>query len=147
MSSPGFEPSPYGTAVSVANHYTGWATRYHLVIDLEVLVTVAFPYLQSLYVAKYQRVNAKSHVDTMLKTSSSPAILFYPTYFLICCLSSTSIGQQLSRFTPPTLSPILPVPKATFVHCRGEWQWSLPVKSLSLSVQITFKIFTNYESI
>ncbi|GFV65518.1 hypothetical protein TNCV_1737551 [Trichonephila clavipes] len=26
MSSPGFEPSPYGTAVSVANHYTGWAT-------------------------------------------------------------------------------------------------------------------------
>ncbi|GFX46195.1 hypothetical protein TNCV_2298441 [Trichonephila clavipes] len=24
MSSPGFEPSPYGTAVSVANHYTGW---------------------------------------------------------------------------------------------------------------------------
>ncbi|GFU52162.1 transposable element Tcb2 transposase [Trichonephila clavipes] len=28
MSSPGFEPSPYGTAVSVANHYTGWATPY-----------------------------------------------------------------------------------------------------------------------
>ncbi|GFU33152.1 hypothetical protein TNCV_4156691 [Trichonephila clavipes] len=27
MSSPGFEPSSYGTAVSVANHYTGWATR------------------------------------------------------------------------------------------------------------------------
>ncbi|GFX91639.1 hypothetical protein TNCV_3682251 [Trichonephila clavipes] len=26
MSSPGFEPSPNGTAVSVANHYTGWAT-------------------------------------------------------------------------------------------------------------------------
>ncbi|GFT34270.1 uncharacterized protein TNCV_1557611 [Trichonephila clavipes] len=26
LSSPGFEPSPYGTAVSVANHYTGWAT-------------------------------------------------------------------------------------------------------------------------
>ncbi|GFW72377.1 uncharacterized protein TNCV_704141 [Trichonephila clavipes] len=25
MSSPGFEPSPYGTAVSIANHYTGWA--------------------------------------------------------------------------------------------------------------------------
>ncbi|GFV48951.1 hypothetical protein TNCV_1093511 [Trichonephila clavipes] len=25
-SSPGFEPSPYGTAVSIANHYTGWAT-------------------------------------------------------------------------------------------------------------------------
>ncbi|GFW49501.1 hypothetical protein TNCV_2842821 [Trichonephila clavipes] len=24
MSSPGFEPSPYGTAVSVANQYTGW---------------------------------------------------------------------------------------------------------------------------
>ncbi|GFU11456.1 hypothetical protein TNCV_1983651 [Trichonephila clavipes] len=24
MSSPGFEPRPYGTAVSVANHYTGW---------------------------------------------------------------------------------------------------------------------------
>ncbi|GFV60420.1 hypothetical protein TNCV_3470551 [Trichonephila clavipes] len=31
MSSPGFEPSPYGIAVSVANHYTGWATMpaYH----------------------------------------------------------------------------------------------------------------------
>ncbi|GFX17811.1 uncharacterized protein TNCV_2292601 [Trichonephila clavipes] len=27
MSSPRFEPSPYGTAVSVANHYTGWATN------------------------------------------------------------------------------------------------------------------------
>ncbi|GFX60042.1 hypothetical protein TNCV_4557231 [Trichonephila clavipes] len=26
ISSPGFEPSPYGTAVSVANHSTGWAT-------------------------------------------------------------------------------------------------------------------------
>ncbi|GFU86691.1 hypothetical protein TNCV_2881111 [Trichonephila clavipes] len=25
MSSPEFEPIPYGTAVSVANHYTGWA--------------------------------------------------------------------------------------------------------------------------
>ncbi|GFY34191.1 hypothetical protein TNCV_2504941 [Trichonephila clavipes] len=24
MSSPGFEPRPYGTAVSVTNHYTGW---------------------------------------------------------------------------------------------------------------------------
>ncbi|GFY28138.1 hypothetical protein TNCV_4394721 [Trichonephila clavipes] len=24
MSSPGFEPRPYGTAVSVANHSTGW---------------------------------------------------------------------------------------------------------------------------
>ncbi|GFW83060.1 hypothetical protein TNCV_4604871 [Trichonephila clavipes] len=32
MSSPGFEPSPNGTAVSVANHYTGWETtsrRFH----------------------------------------------------------------------------------------------------------------------
>ncbi|GFT12920.1 hypothetical protein TNCV_5096071 [Trichonephila clavipes] len=27
MSSPGFEPRPYGTAVSFANFYTGWATR------------------------------------------------------------------------------------------------------------------------
>ncbi|GFS61213.1 hypothetical protein TNCV_3104721 [Trichonephila clavipes] len=27
MSSPGFEPRPYGTAVRVANHYTGWATE------------------------------------------------------------------------------------------------------------------------
>ncbi|GFW80598.1 hypothetical protein TNCV_3234501 [Trichonephila clavipes] len=26
ISSPGFEPRPYGTAVSVANHYIGWAT-------------------------------------------------------------------------------------------------------------------------
>ncbi|GFU71682.1 hypothetical protein TNCV_3036221 [Trichonephila clavipes] len=26
MSSAGFEPTSYGTAVSVANHYTGWAT-------------------------------------------------------------------------------------------------------------------------
>ncbi|GFS95111.1 hypothetical protein TNCV_2704661 [Trichonephila clavipes] len=26
MSSLEFEPRPYGTAVSVANHYTGWAT-------------------------------------------------------------------------------------------------------------------------
>ncbi|GFU26086.1 hypothetical protein TNCV_5105441 [Trichonephila clavipes] len=26
MSPPGFEPRPNGTAVSVANHYTGWAT-------------------------------------------------------------------------------------------------------------------------
>ncbi|GFT75316.1 hypothetical protein TNCV_967721 [Trichonephila clavipes] len=27
LSSPGFEPSPYGIAVSVANLYTGWAMR------------------------------------------------------------------------------------------------------------------------
>ncbi|PRD29981.1 UNVERIFIED_CONTAM: Glutamine synthetase [Trichonephila clavipes] len=27
MSSPGFEPSPNGTEVSVANHYTGWVTK------------------------------------------------------------------------------------------------------------------------
>ncbi|GFT74059.1 hypothetical protein TNCV_3707911 [Trichonephila clavipes] len=27
LPSPGFEPSPYGTAVSVANHYTGWVTE------------------------------------------------------------------------------------------------------------------------
>ncbi|GFU00745.1 hypothetical protein TNCV_4818991 [Trichonephila clavipes] len=26
MPSPGFEARPYGTAISVANHYTGWAT-------------------------------------------------------------------------------------------------------------------------
>ncbi|GFW38127.1 DUF4817 domain-containing protein [Trichonephila clavipes] len=32
MSSPGFEPRPYGTAVSVANHYTGWATLFGLAI-------------------------------------------------------------------------------------------------------------------
>ncbi|GFV25432.1 hypothetical protein TNCV_1147021 [Trichonephila clavipes] len=24
--SPGFKPRPYGTAVNLANHYTGWAT-------------------------------------------------------------------------------------------------------------------------
>ncbi|GFT23202.1 hypothetical protein TNCV_1859111 [Trichonephila clavipes] len=30
MSSPGFEPCPYGSAVSVANHYTGWATTPHM---------------------------------------------------------------------------------------------------------------------
>ncbi|GFV55143.1 uncharacterized protein TNCV_2623641 [Trichonephila clavipes] len=29
MSSTGFERSPNGTAVSVANHYTGWATQQH----------------------------------------------------------------------------------------------------------------------
>ncbi|GFW31480.1 hypothetical protein TNCV_1288271 [Trichonephila clavipes] len=28
MSSPGFEPRSNGTAVSVANHYTGWATVF-----------------------------------------------------------------------------------------------------------------------
>ncbi|GFV39707.1 hypothetical protein TNCV_4330281 [Trichonephila clavipes] len=32
MSSPGLEPSPYGTAVSVANHSTGWATLISLKI-------------------------------------------------------------------------------------------------------------------
>ncbi|GFU53883.1 hypothetical protein TNCV_4254811 [Trichonephila clavipes] len=29
MSSPGFKPSPYSTAVRVANHYTGWAISFH----------------------------------------------------------------------------------------------------------------------
>ncbi|GFT23509.1 CCHC-type domain-containing protein [Trichonephila clavipes] len=29
ISSPGFEPRPYGTAVSFANHYTGWAMGFH----------------------------------------------------------------------------------------------------------------------
>ncbi|GFW47831.1 hypothetical protein TNCV_251601 [Trichonephila clavipes] len=28
MSSPGFESSPYGITVSVANHYAGWATYF-----------------------------------------------------------------------------------------------------------------------
>ncbi|GFX94916.1 hypothetical protein TNCV_2379891 [Trichonephila clavipes] len=27
MSSPRFNPSPYSTAVSVTNHYTGWASN------------------------------------------------------------------------------------------------------------------------
>ncbi|GFT91281.1 hypothetical protein TNCV_2168691 [Trichonephila clavipes] len=27
MSSPGFEPRPYGTAISITNQYTGWAAR------------------------------------------------------------------------------------------------------------------------
>ncbi|GFV35448.1 hypothetical protein TNCV_3204801 [Trichonephila clavipes] len=31
MSSPGFEPSPYGTAVSIANHSTGWVTCRYVV--------------------------------------------------------------------------------------------------------------------
>ncbi|GFW43257.1 hypothetical protein TNCV_1350201 [Trichonephila clavipes] len=31
MSSPGFEPSPYGIAVSVTNHYTDWATVFTFV--------------------------------------------------------------------------------------------------------------------
>ncbi|GFV29391.1 hypothetical protein TNCV_438101 [Trichonephila clavipes] len=31
MSTPEFKPSLYGTAVSVANHYTGWATKMMLV--------------------------------------------------------------------------------------------------------------------
>ncbi|GFT74053.1 hypothetical protein TNCV_3707861 [Trichonephila clavipes] len=30
MSSQGFEPIPYGTVVSVANHYTGWVTVSYL---------------------------------------------------------------------------------------------------------------------
>ncbi|PRD32008.1 UNVERIFIED_CONTAM: hypothetical protein NCL1_21757 [Trichonephila clavipes] len=29
MSSLGFESRPYGTAVSVANHYTRWVTELH----------------------------------------------------------------------------------------------------------------------
>ncbi|GFX11302.1 hypothetical protein TNCV_2803661 [Trichonephila clavipes] len=33
MFSPGFEPSPYGTAFSVANHYIGWATSNSIKID------------------------------------------------------------------------------------------------------------------
>ncbi|GFW75918.1 long-chain-fatty-acid--CoA ligase 5 [Trichonephila clavipes] len=34
MSSPGYEPSPYGTAVSVANYYTGWATNISKNLEL-----------------------------------------------------------------------------------------------------------------
>ncbi|GFX69583.1 hypothetical protein TNCV_1769521 [Trichonephila clavipes] len=30
MSSLGFEPSPYGTAVSVVNHLAGWATNHEV---------------------------------------------------------------------------------------------------------------------
>ncbi|GFS71034.1 FLJ37770-like protein [Trichonephila clavipes] len=36
MSSPAFEPSPNGTAVSVANHYTGWAT----LLDMRAFIPV-----------------------------------------------------------------------------------------------------------
>ncbi|GFU17248.1 hypothetical protein TNCV_1854701 [Trichonephila clavipes] len=28
MYSPGLEPRPYGTAVSVTNHYTGWVVKF-----------------------------------------------------------------------------------------------------------------------
>ncbi|GFX49907.1 hypothetical protein TNCV_1031581 [Trichonephila clavipes] len=34
MSSAGFEPSPYGTAVSFANHYSGWATNHECILLL-----------------------------------------------------------------------------------------------------------------
>ncbi|GFX35466.1 hypothetical protein TNCV_102731 [Trichonephila clavipes] len=33
MSSPGFESRSYGIAVSVANHYTGWATPFNINIS------------------------------------------------------------------------------------------------------------------
>ncbi|GFX28615.1 hypothetical protein TNCV_3336751 [Trichonephila clavipes] len=34
MPSPRFEPRPYNTAVSVANHYTGWAGEMRLIHSL-----------------------------------------------------------------------------------------------------------------
>ncbi|GFU50868.1 hypothetical protein TNCV_4460781 [Trichonephila clavipes] len=41
MSSPGFEPSTYGTAVNVANHYTSWANMLYKIkrLKLQPLVT------------------------------------------------------------------------------------------------------------
>ncbi|GFV12630.1 hypothetical protein TNCV_4425831 [Trichonephila clavipes] len=38
--SPGFEPKPYGTAVSGPNHYTGWATRGKLKYRTERVISV-----------------------------------------------------------------------------------------------------------
>ncbi|GFU88690.1 hypothetical protein TNCV_4443671 [Trichonephila clavipes] len=38
MPSPGFEPSPNGTAVSFANHYTGWAAALHSTIKKSKLI-------------------------------------------------------------------------------------------------------------
>ncbi|GFU50997.1 hypothetical protein TNCV_4461901 [Trichonephila clavipes] len=44
MSSPGFVPSPYGAAVSVANHYTDWATES----NNHNTNTIGFHYLEHL---------------------------------------------------------------------------------------------------
>ncbi|GFT01676.1 hypothetical protein TNCV_4205051 [Trichonephila clavipes] len=46
MSSPGFETSPNGTAVSVANHYTGWATN--LLLDTILQISKTFPLVKSI---------------------------------------------------------------------------------------------------
>ncbi|GFV02378.1 hypothetical protein TNCV_1023061 [Trichonephila clavipes] len=41
MSSPGFEASPYIPTVSVANHYTGWATPQYTHTDSTVYLSYA----------------------------------------------------------------------------------------------------------
>ncbi|GFW82877.1 uncharacterized protein TNCV_3494471 [Trichonephila clavipes] len=41
MSSPGFEPSPSGTAVNVANHYTGWATTSSIKVVKENIPSIS----------------------------------------------------------------------------------------------------------
>ncbi|GFX97450.1 hypothetical protein TNCV_2840101 [Trichonephila clavipes] len=38
VSSPGFEPRPNGTEVSVANHYTGWVTEITLILFMTCLL-------------------------------------------------------------------------------------------------------------
>ncbi|GFX47609.1 hypothetical protein TNCV_3016281 [Trichonephila clavipes] len=35
MSFPGFEPSPNGTALSVTNHYTGWAIQIEFKFEMK----------------------------------------------------------------------------------------------------------------
>ncbi|GFX46842.1 hypothetical protein TNCV_4039881 [Trichonephila clavipes] len=40
MPSPGFEPRPYGTAVSVANHFTGWRHLYLNIVCLKDIIHI-----------------------------------------------------------------------------------------------------------
>ncbi|GFU40520.1 cullin-4A [Trichonephila clavipes] len=48
MSSLGFEPSPYGTVVSVANHYTGWATLNDTEVAWKINVFVLLKFRKEL---------------------------------------------------------------------------------------------------
>ncbi|GFS70694.1 hypothetical protein TNCV_520821 [Trichonephila clavipes] len=48
MSSPGFEPSPNGAALSVTNRYTGWAFQIAVNFNLETRVT-----LKNLFASHY----------------------------------------------------------------------------------------------
>ncbi|GFY30621.1 transposable element Tcb1 transposase [Trichonephila clavipes] len=129
MPSPGFEPRPSGPAVSVTNHYIGWAAgimvlggiEFHCHTPLvriartlnnqlyisEVLEPMTLPYIQRFPSAIFHQENARPHVTRNVQEfffirqiELLPWTAYSPDLLPIENLWSM-LAQRLARDTPP----------------------------------------------